>query len=429
MSNIYKLKIRIIATLILSAFIVQDLSWASTLVPSYFSSETRRALPTPFDAIQNPSLLPIPHEAADMQEYHKGNNGKLIIHLQDAHANYSGQKHLADTLDFYMQKYDWSLILAEGSDEAAELTPFKSIASKKVWKQVAHKYLMNGQITGEEYLNLISDHPMQIEGIENKSLYAQSLKVYASILQNRKEIQKYLHEIQVSIQRLKDKLYPKAIRDYEFKSKNTEMSSQIFELLRLAKNKNIPLKKYSQLNQLTQVQRSETQIDFDQANIERVKLMDELNLSISPPEKSVLSQYQHLKNLLLAAKQNGIQMHLFAELNKYFEYIEQFTNLNMASALDEYGHLETVIYAHYLDGGDLKRLRIVDEYIHLLDKSYEVQLNNNEFKKLEVLSANLNEASWTAFINKQLSDLEYYENLIPLTQKLELTYPARPIFL
>ena len=33
--------------------------------------------------IHNPSLLPIPKKHFNVKEYHRGNNGKLIIHIQD----------------------------------------------------------------------------------------------------------------------------------------------------------------------------------------------------------------------------------------------------------------------------------------------------------------------------------------------------------
>ncbi len=42
--------------------------------------------------------LDIPADFVTLKEYRQGTNGKLIIHLQDAHANLSGQQNIAKTL-------------------------------------------------------------------------------------------------------------------------------------------------------------------------------------------------------------------------------------------------------------------------------------------------------------------------------------------
>ena len=85
--------------------------------------------------------------------------------------------------------------MVEGADRDVTLTALKSIAPKKIWKQVARRFLFEGQISGEEYLNLTSDHPMRILGIEDRRLYGDGLKSYADLTAGRKPTLRYLHRV------------------------------------------------------------------------------------------------------------------------------------------------------------------------------------------------------------------------------------------
>jgi len=56
----------------------------------------------------------IPDQYGTIIETYKGTNGKLIVHIQDAHANYEGQRNLASILEVLITDYDLELILREG---------------------------------------------------------------------------------------------------------------------------------------------------------------------------------------------------------------------------------------------------------------------------------------------------------------------------
>src|SRR3989338_6913080 len=157
--------IRLTAGLLSLVFLVSDLAWAAPtdglvlVKPS--ALETLAGDPARFEA---------PSEFATLKEVRK-NSGPFIIHIQDAHSNYSGQQNIASALDDLMTRYKISLVLVEGGSKDDTLTPIKRVAPPDVWKKVARKFLLAGRIAGEEYLNLISDHPMKIMGIEDKPLY------------------------------------------------------------------------------------------------------------------------------------------------------------------------------------------------------------------------------------------------------------------
>src|SRR3989338_8450957 len=186
MTRKHKSAIKAISFLLAFIFAFSEISYAAP-----FEATAPRELPLQVIA-QDPTRFEAPVKFTTLKEAHKappqsvgGQAPPFIIHIQDAHANYSGQANLAGALDEIMTKYKVTLVLVEGGTKDDTLTPLKKIAPPEVWKKVAKKFLIEGKITGDEYLNLISDHPMKIMGIENKELYMTSLKAYGDLAGKR----------------------------------------------------------------------------------------------------------------------------------------------------------------------------------------------------------------------------------------------------
>ena len=132
-----KLQLRIIATILCLAFSAQELQAAPGLVSPV-------AIPGPQEELlRNPELLEVPLDFSKLSEIHRGTKDVLIIHIQDAHSNYSGQKNLASTLDDLMTKYQASLVLSEGGHGDCSLNKIKTIAEPAVWQRVAKSFLMS----------------------------------------------------------------------------------------------------------------------------------------------------------------------------------------------------------------------------------------------------------------------------------------------
>ena len=68
------------------------------------------------------------------------------------------------------------------------------------FQRVAKSLLLEGKIAGEEYLNLISDRPMKIRGVEDMTLYMKSVESYGTLVGKREEILSYLTAVQNVVQ-------------------------------------------------------------------------------------------------------------------------------------------------------------------------------------------------------------------------------------
>jgi len=406
--------IKILAWLVIVTFSSSEAARAISIVaPPTVSRVIKRDIQ---EIINNPSRLDIPTEFVTLKEFHRGTNGKLIIHIQDAHTNYSGQLNMAKALDRLMNQYDISLVLSEGSAKDSTLTELRKVLPLKQWKILAKKYLLQGIIQGEEYLNLTTEHPMKIMGIEYKDLYDKQVLSYAGLKDKRKEILKYLHQIKISIERVKNKLYPKELLNYEqtkntsFHTKRSNLPYNFEALLNLAKQSNINLSNYPEVSKLQDIRDKEGSIQFSKAQEEEQALFDALN---SKGEGELLNRFRqiqknsHLSQLVLIsrlfdlAKRHSIPLDDYQELQRYKTYLKTFSSLKLETLLNDFDLLEKSLYSQFLITEDNQKLRAVGQYVHYLNKAYQIQMSSKEFATLKASHKDFVTISWQAFINQK----------------------------
>ena len=208
--------LKVVSLLLTFSFLFSDILFAApqeslgTLLGGVSSKTKETTL------LSDPSLLQIPQESAILKEIHQGQKDKpFVIHIQDPHSNLQGQRNLAAILESLASTRKLSLILAEGSSKDATLTPIKELMPKDLCRKTAERFFIQGRLQGEEYLNLTQSYPLKIRGIEDLSLYLRCVKDYAKLAKNRQEVLAYLKNIQSSIEKLKNKHYPKELLDYE----------------------------------------------------------------------------------------------------------------------------------------------------------------------------------------------------------------------
>ncbi|MBI4432237.1 MAG: hypothetical protein HY592_01990 [Candidatus Omnitrophica bacterium] len=382
--------IKAISSFLVFAFLTAELSHAAG------SIETPPSIKPIF---QDPSRFEAPLNFCSLKEIHQGSKDTFIIHIQDAHSNLSGQENLSRTLDALMAKYDVSLVLVEaGSPVDGSLTPLKKIASPQATRRAAKHLLVEGQIAGEEYLNLTSDRPMKLMGLEDMPLYRESVKSYAELADKREAILNYLAQIHRSLEKLKKQYYPKKLLEYEdiLSSQTTTLSSQtttlssraqprdqadprskhsgMTHLLDLAQSHNVDLSDLPGMRKLRALREMENTIDFDLVNLERTALLEELSRSplsfrgrrgdreissktIPSKTRSLvanaprddkpdarLSQFTLFQNTFNSANKKKIDLKKYPNLLQYGDYLREFSEINFDQTLDELEKLEDRVY-------------------------------------------------------------------------------------
>jgi HEAT repeat protein/serine/threonine protein kinase len=421
--NSRSIKVKVVSTLLALSFFVSQIGFAEPFVGPAGRSPLQLLL-------DDPSYFQTPSDFVTLKEIHRGTTDTLIIHIQDAHSNFSGQQNLAGALDQLMSRYGVSLVLSEGGWGDCSLDALKKIAPPNVWKRVAKTYLLDAKISGEEYLNLISDHPMKIMGIEDKDLYYQSLEKYAAVSDQRQKAIDYLKRIQSAIQKVKTKLYPQELLDYE---KQKALESPNFKaLLELAKAKGMDLSTFPNIQKLDLIQSKEKDIPFEQVGLEYKTLLDEIkskdpqalsSQSALPTQSrltlSTASYLSQLQNTLNIARNNNLDTNQYTQLLEYHDYLQTLSQIEMEVLLDEFDRLESELYNSRLTTHDSRLLYSIDRFTRLLFSAYQIQMSTKEFNLFTFNDKDFPTVSYLAFINRKLAELGYLEDMVPYETILE----------
>ncbi len=373
-----KITLKATAAILLPVWLLAEAAQAAPLVEAVSRANTaiHPSNPSASDwasIIRNPSLLEAAPGAVTIREAHAGTNGKLIIHLQDAHANPGAQKHLAEALDHWMARYPVRMVLSEGGEGEAGVSALKSAADPATWKRVAPQMLRDAIIAGEEYLQLISDHGMTIRGIEDEQLYRANVEIYRELAAGRELRARFLPRVRAAIGALKERRYPDLLLRYEARhSTSAEPAVSMEPLLELARGAGVHRgAEYPSLDALERLIREEKLIDFDRLN-------------------------------------RGDP----AETQRYEEYSRRLRSAEWTQMLEEAERLEAAIYGKLLDSPDQRRLRALDEWAELLEKAFSIRLTNREFERLERLRPGFAPQSWQAWLNRQLADASLFDRVV-----------------
>ncbi len=418
-----------VAIIILLAFVSQQVAYASPQTPNVPNAPLLPTLnqPTLAQIIEDPSKLNIPLEFVCLEESHRGTNGKLIIHIQDAHSNLSGQQSLSNALNSLLGDYDLPLILSEGGSKDASLSSIRSKMNPKDMRKAAKRLLFEGLINGQEYLDLTSTHAMQIIGIEKPELYLRNLEVFAELKEHRQAVLSYLRQIKISIERIKNKLYPEELLKLE-QNIQADTSNELQLILEIAQIQGISIEEFDYIQQLNELKDKEALINFERANLEQQSIIDQLSptkeltqLIQTMPQSSAQQRLDFIKYIFQLAEQKNIKTAIYSEMQQYRDYLLGYVELDLHQVIDEINRLKKNVYAEFLKTSELQTLRASDEYLELLIKAYQIQMTSEDYTSLKFYQQNVQIQAWQAFLNQKLTELNYFDDLIIFNDHLEKT--------
>lgn len=104
----------------------------------------------------------------------------MVIYIQEPHVNAEAQQQLVVLLQRLIAQRGLRLILVEGGYGDVSLTPFVRGTTLERRQQVAQVYLQSGLLSGEEYLNVVSNAPLTLWGVEDRRLYDENVQALLS---------------------------------------------------------------------------------------------------------------------------------------------------------------------------------------------------------------------------------------------------------
>ncbi len=402
--------LRNISAVLVVSFMLQDISWAASEIVS-------QALD------HSPKKIELSSEFSKITGEYVGKQAKRIIHIQDAHTNLSAQRNLAKVIEELVTRHKIQTVFVEGGTQDDSLTFLRPLADKKTRERVAKKYMIQGEMAGEEYLSLSSDLDFKILGVEDLSLYKKNLEYYRSIAHSRDKIFTALHEIEKRSDTLKRQLYPEHMLKLDdvirrFEKKEADFSDLFDALSAEAKKSGVNLLDYPQFLSLGRLKDEEAQINFQKANEEQALLIQAIQKADPEHARELQKIAGKTQKLKYQSRELGAFYALLlkeaakyavgaTELKKYSDYLGFYGSLHFEELLEEIASLEKEIFQKSLSTGAAFTLYEYSSYLKKLKTLFSLQATRDDVEAyLEARKeTRFRTVSVLAFLNRALYDL------------------------
>ena len=317
--------------------------------PSVDVPAAEEEIPVPAEKIaldpSNPFNITVPAMYGTIIDSHKGTNGKLIIHIQDAHANYEAQKNISSIIEDMFNTNKLKLILKEGNTTDKDFAYLRNKATLQGRIKSAENLLKDATISGIEYFTLTTNYPVAVQGLEDKQLYSDNKEALWEMDKFKDVTLEYLNKISKACDQLKSKVYNESLlsldksrKDYE--AETIDLLGYYRALNEVILKKNISVSEFAGFENLMKIDEAEKKIDFVKIN----------NNTATDEQKAVYKEYQdNLKNL---------------NVNKIFK---------------EELKLEKKILNNVAENDAQKELGMISKAISIMDKMLKVKVVPEEY--------------------------------------------------
>lgn len=185
---------------------------------------------TQFRPDHNPYLITIPEELGTIEEVYAGSPDQpLIVHIQNAHANYRAQVNIKNILDHLVTNHGFSLLQVEGAVSKLNPDVLKPSYLKEANLKLVDLMMREGRVTGADAFAVETDKAIEYYGIEEKNIYLENLRMFRSIYSHRDQVGNFFVNAHRNIDKISRKLLPPGPLD--FTRKKEEFSGDKIDLL------------------------------------------------------------------------------------------------------------------------------------------------------------------------------------------------------
>ncbi|MDB4349575.1 carbon storage regulator [Omnitrophica bacterium] len=386
---------------------------------------------TPAEPLYNIKEITIPKDNGLIRESFQGTNGRLIIHIQDAHVNYEAQKNIVRILKRLVEECGIRLVLSEGGWGDIGLSFLRHFSTPDKRERIADEYLKKGKIAGEEYLDIVSEPSpgFRLYGIEDERLYRSNLGQFLKIDKFADRAGDFAASLHRALAVLKDRLYSDGLKEYEKKRlayDNGELDIISYcEYLRKAviarSAEGATKQSKEEIEKLLRLKRLEESIDFKRVNIERddfiglllKKLPQEsLNtllkksLDFRSGAATAAAYYGFLQEL---NKEAGIDVRDYPNLHIYFYYLKFYSTLERDKLFSEIGLLEEGARDLLCENDIQRELGRITEDLKLVKNFIDLSLSPDDLKRYRSNKKRYNLKRYSRFINGLAKDKNIQE--------------------
>ncbi len=377
--------------------------------------------------------LRIPSQIGSIKEVFENNplgplSTPTIIQIQDAHCNYEAQKNLASILEYLIKEKNVKLVLVEGGSGNVTLSFLRAYAEKKDRELIADKYLRSGKISGEEYLDIVSDYNFELYGIEDPSLYESNLDSFLNIELYRDGALKETTALRKIVDALKPDMYSDELKAFEkekdkYQSKETSLAEYASYIKEKAEQKELKIEEYSHIDAFVKSAQLEKEIDFKEAEAQRSLFIKELAKTLTEPEvKELIARTQEYKAqkisnaeyyAFLKSKAEGrIDIkESFPQINSYMLYIELGNQVKPEILIKDITLVENKIKEALISNDGEKELCRISDSLDTLESFLKLDLTPGEYEDFISRKNDFKTSSWMDFLAQACQKYGLTDNL------------------
>lgn len=359
--------------------------------------------------------IKLPARFGEVIDLFKGNLNKTVIHIRDAHCDYSAQNSISGIIGYFRDTYGVDLVALEGGSGDYDLSVFTDIKDVELREKVADYFVRQGEVSGAEFYAINNPEKVTLYGIEEPALYVENLKAYRDSLKFKDKALVILKSMAEKISKQKDRIYPSDFRELDkkirfFKEDKIGFEEYAAAIAAYAEKHNIDMSEYPNVTRFYDVMDHENGINMKEAERERNILIDLLNKRLSKKyleelvAKTVefndgnMPAEEYYAHLLSRAELCGIDLDKMQNLLKYAETAKKTKTMNKKALEKEFKALEEKIYASFLKTDEERALCVLDKKIFMLDRLFSAGLvkddwdyyiaHRNDFQAKEFVSLN-----------------------------------------
>ena len=363
--------------------------------------------------------IEIPLRLGEIKDIFAGNNGKIIIHIQDAHCNYGAQKSIEGIIDHLTSTYNnVSAISLEGGVGSYDLSAFTSIENLDIRRKVSDYFVREGRVSGPESFAINNPDRAGLFGIENEKLYMDNLNAYRDSIKYKAQADKNINALSTAIEELKNKIYSPELKELDagidsYKEKKIDFKEYILFLQKNAARAKIDLKDYRGIASLIAVLADEKSINFKEADRERNALIDKISSKLSKVDmREFVAKTLQFKSgdissdafygyLFKKARFSRVDFSALPNLVRYSEYIKKYDAIDKNTVFEEIKKLEVSLISALAKNEDQKALYILEKDLSIIKSMLSISLIKDEFDYYIKNRDNFNAKRFVDFINKK----------------------------
>jgi len=159
--------------------------------------------------------MQIPLSLGEIKDRVQGTADNTVIHIQDAHCNYSAQHSIASIIDHLSDSYNIRLVMLEGGKGNYDLSVFTKIKDPDIRKRVSDYFVKEGRVSGAEFFAINNPAKTKLFGIENENLYMSNLNAYKESLKYKEIADEHLSTLTHIINNLKREIYSPSLTELD----------------------------------------------------------------------------------------------------------------------------------------------------------------------------------------------------------------------